>query len=115
MSTKDRILPIILVAIFAVGCLGMTFLLPWAEYGLLSGQSSMSEFGKQLATTLGLTGLIDAVSGFTASTFPDLKSDANAAYYVYGFFLGLALISAAIGINVIGREDSEEKTVLPLK
>ena len=114
MSTKDRLLPIVLVIIFATGCLGMTFFMPWAEYGLLT-QGTPSSFGAGLARTIGIDGVLASATNFVNSLFANLKDDPNAPYYVYGFFMALALISAAIGIAVIGREDAEEKTVLPVK
>jgi len=35
--------------------------------------------------------------------------------YAYSFFLALALVVASIGIVLIGREEAEEKTILPVK
>lgn len=115
MSARERFLPIVLVLIFAAGCLGMTFMMPWAEYGLLTPSIPGSDFGAQLAKTLHLNELLAPAIGFVNSNFSYLKDDSNAPYYVYGFFMAMALVSAAIGIAVIGREDAEEKTVLPLK
>ncbi|MBX9877065.1 MAG: hypothetical protein K2Y22_01280 [Candidatus Obscuribacterales bacterium] len=115
MSARDRFLPIVLVLIFAAGCLGMTFMMPWAEFGLLTPSIPGSDWGKQFADTLGISGLLQPAIAFVNNNFSYLKDDVNAPYYVYGFFMALALISAAIGIAVIGREDAEEKTVLPLK
>lgn len=40
---------------------------------------------------------------------------ANFPYYVYSVFLGLAMLAGAIAIQAVGREDSEEKTILPIK
>jgi hypothetical protein len=37
------------------------------------------------------------------------------AYVAYAVFLSLAMIFAAIAINAVGRWDSEEKTIIPLK
>ncbi|MBX9771129.1 MAG: hypothetical protein K2X29_07145, partial [Candidatus Obscuribacterales bacterium] len=101
--------------IFAAGCLGMTFMMPWAEYGLLTPSIPGSEFGADLAKTLHISDLLNPVIAFVNSNFSYLKDDVNAPYYVYGFFMAMALVSAAIGIAVIGREDAEEKTVLPMK
>lgn len=115
MSNRDRFLPIVLVIIFAAGCFGMTFMMPWAEYGLLTPSIPGSDFGKQLADTLHISDVLSPVIGFVNANFSYLKDDVNAPYYVYGFFMAMALVSAAIGIAVIGREDAEEKTVLPMK
>jgi hypothetical protein len=35
--------------------------------------------------------------------------------YAYSLVMGLAMVAAAIGIAAIGREEAEEKTVLPVK
>jgi hypothetical protein len=37
------------------------------------------------------------------------------SYVAYAVFLSLAMIFAAIAINAVGRWDSEEKTIIPLK
>jgi len=115
MSNRDRFLPIILVLIFAAGCLGMTFMMPWAELGLFTPSIPGSDFGLQLAKSLHISELLSPAIAFVNSNFSYLKDDVNAPYYVYGFFMAMALVSAAIGIAVIGRQDAEEKTVLPLK
>ncbi len=115
MTARDRFLPIILVLIFAAGCLGMTFMMPWAEYGLLTPSIPGSDFGAGLAKSLHISELLNPAIAFVNSNFSHLKDDVNAPYYVYGFFMAMALVSAAIGIAVIGREDAEEKTVLPMK
>jgi hypothetical protein len=39
----------------------------------------------------------------------------NFGDYAYCLFMGLAITIAAIAIVMIGREDAEEKTVLPVK
>ena len=37
------------------------------------------------------------------------------SYVAYAIFLSLAMIFAAIAINAVGRWDSEEKTIIPIK
>ena len=37
------------------------------------------------------------------------------SYVAYAVFLSLAMIFAAVAINAVGREDSEEKTIIPIK
>ncbi len=39
----------------------------------------------------------------------------NKAYTMWAVFLSLAMLCAAIALNAVGRYDSEEKTVLPVK
>ena len=43
------------------------------------------------------------------------KSTASLGDYGYILFMGVALTIAGIAIMIIGREDAEEKTVLPVK
>lgn len=37
------------------------------------------------------------------------------AYAMWSVFLALAMVFAAIGLNAVGRYESEEKTILPVK
>lgn len=116
MSARERLLPIVLVLVFAAGCLGMTFMMPWAEYGLFTPSVDVgSDWGRELAKSTGITSMLQPAMDFVNSNFSYLKGDINAPFYIYGVFMAMALVSAAIGIAVIGREDAEEKTVLPLK
>lgn len=39
----------------------------------------------------------------------------NFGDYAYSLFIGFALTLAAIAIILVGKEDAEEKTILPLK
>lgn len=89
----------ILMALFALGCLALTVFMPWSELGLP-------------AQFLGID--LAPLKGFMNS-LPGAKEPVTSSYYVYSLFLGLALTAAAIAINAIGREDSEEVTVLPIK
>jgi hypothetical protein len=116
MSARERFLPVVLVLVFAAGCLGMTFMMPWAEYGVFTPNVNVgSDWGRDLAKNLHITDMLQPAMSFVNSNFAYLQGDVNAPFYIYGFFMAMALISAAIGIAVIGREDAEEKTVLPLK
>ena len=95
-------LSVALVVLFAVVCLFFTGLMPLAELGWLNP-------GAQAAQAV--APIREAVAGFAG----ELQKDKNFQYYIYALFLGLALTAAAVAINVVGREDAEEKTVLPLK
>lgn len=44
-----------------------------------------------------------------------VQTDKNFCYYTYALFLGLSMFAASIAIQAIGRYDSEEKTILPVK
>jgi len=96
-------------------------ILPWAEIGgsnLPAGAHLppivVGPFSIDL-NSLGLNGLYDAVSNQLPMVVKKVENDPNYQYYVYSFFLGVAMIAAAIGLHLMGREESEEKTVLPVK
>ena len=114
---KEQGLSIILVCVFAMACLGMTFFMPWAELGFLTSPDPTGTWEPlmKFVNASGLSGLLQQASSFVAGILSGIKTDPNSSYYIYSLFLGLALIAAAVGINVVGREDSEEKTVLPQK
>ncbi len=86
----------IVVVIFALLTLGAAVFMPWAELGLPPGP-------------------LEPVRQSLMGMFSGVQNSPNFNFYVYSLFLGLALIAAAIAHNLIGREDSEEKTVLPVK
>jgi hypothetical protein len=90
-------LTIVLVVVFAALCFFLTTFMPWAELG-------MPEWGP-------FAGLREPLMNMMSH----LEGQKGAEYYIYAVMLGLAMICAAIAINVIGRLDAEEKTVLPLK
>ena len=97
-------LSVALIVLFGAACLFFSGLMPLAELGWLNANAPQ-EAAQSLAP------IREAVAGFAG----ELQKDKNFQYYIYGLFLGLAMTAAAIAINVIGREDAEEKTVLPLK
>jgi hypothetical protein len=97
-------LSVALIVLFGAACLLFTGLMPLAELGWLNANT-------QPGPPQSLEPIRAAVAGFAG----ELQKDANFQYYIYALFLGLAMTAAAIAINVIGREDAEEKTVLPLK
>jgi hypothetical protein len=96
---------------FGVGFLLLP-MLPWAELGLTSGPAQIGPFTISLSA---LDGLYKAAFDVLPERLKTLKDDPNYSFYVYSFILGLAMISASIGLNLVGREESEEKTILPVK
>ncbi len=116
---------IILLA-FAGAVVGISILMAWSELGFAG---NLPDWLADLTTRIGLH---DAISGFFNSLTPGMgndlltylkgkgvtvneKSTASLGDYGYILFMGLALTVAGIGIMIIGREDAEEKTVLPVK
>jgi len=116
---------IILLA-FAGAVVAVSVLMAWSELGFAG---TLPDWLTDLTTRLGLHGTI---SGFFNSLTPSLggdltkylqekgvsvnpKSTASLGDYGYILFMGVALTIAGIAIMIIGKEDAEEKTVLPVK
>ena len=108
-------LSIALVAVFALVSLSMTFFMPAAELGLINAADQIPQKARSAAESIGIMSLCQSAYDVVAPVLKGAPKDPNFKYYAYSLFLGLAMVAAAIGINVIGREDSEEKTVLPIK
>jgi hypothetical protein len=93
-------------------------LLPWAEIGLPTGAQLppivIGPFSIDL-NALHLNGLYDAANSQLPQLVKKVQNDPNYQFCVYSFFLGMAMIASAIGLHLVGREESEEKTVLPAK
>lgn len=110
---KD-ILIIVLAAITLIISLVMQ---PWAELGLkgdfpawlswLAGPLKLDKFFNEL----GNTEFAKSIQQFLSQQ----GAQANFGDYAYSLFLFAALIVAAIAIILIGREEAEEKLLLPLK
>jgi hypothetical protein len=121
----NKSLSLILIAIFGVGCLALTLFMPFTESGLIIAPEPNSVQAKQFAKCMpvdflaqvpGLAGLKDIGDSVAKMpAFAEMNKDPNAPYYLYAVFLGVAMMLASVAINVIGREDAEEKTVLPVK
>jgi hypothetical protein len=93
-----NLLPVVIVLAFSVMCLVMALLMPWAELGFPSPLPALSHLRESLATKL--------PGGSDPQVF---------VYYVYSLFLGLAMVCASVGLWLEGREESEERTILPVK
>jgi len=105
----------ILVLAFAGACFVLTWFMPLAELGLLNPLDKMPPEIKAWAESSGFISTAQSLHQSILGLVAGIQSDPNFQYYVYALFLGLAMTAAAIGINVVGREESEEKTVLPVK
>ena len=110
---------LVLVVAGALACLAFTGLMPWAELGMNAKFDNWPEWLRWLATNLNFS-LPDyaAVSDLSTQCTAHLKkagAETRFGDYAYALVMGLAMIGAAIGIGAIGREESEEKTILPVK
>ncbi len=116
----------IIILAFAGAVVAVSVLMAWSELGFAG---TLPDWLADLTNRIGLHGMI---SGFFNSLTPGLggdltkylqekgvsvnpKSTASLGDYGYILFMGVALVVAGIGIMIIGREDAEEKTVLPVK
>jgi hypothetical protein len=72
--------------------------------------------GRQLSEVMGYGGDLQAyVQGNPKATTPAEAPGELRAYQMWAVFFALALVLAALAIGLIGRLESEEKTVLPVK
>jgi hypothetical protein len=105
----------LVIIILALLCFGISIvMLPWSELGF------NGHFPPWLAWALDPIGIgmfFDHIPGGKA--IHDFLSQQGArdkfGDYAYALFMFAALIVAAVAIILIGREDVEEKTILPLK
>jgi hypothetical protein len=109
-----------LVVVGAIVCLAFTGLMPWAELGMNGSFDNWPLWLRWAAENTPLHSLPDyaSVSGLGADWTSYLHkngAESNLGDYAYSLVMGLAMIGAAIGIAAIGREEAEEKTVLPVK
>jgi hypothetical protein len=103
------------IFILALLCFGVSIImLPWSELGF-NGQ-----FPPWLACVLdpiGVAKMFGSIPyGHALQEFLTKQGARdNFGDYAYALFMFAALIMAAVAIVLIGREDAEEKTILPLK
>lgn len=115
----DKTINIVLVVAGALACLAFTGLMPWAELGMNGTLSNYPLWLRWVNTHLGVPlPSYDQVSGMATSWSQYLKgagAESHFGDYAYGLVAGVAMIASAIGIAAIGREEAEEKTVIPVK
>jgi hypothetical protein len=115
----------VLCALFAFLTIANTVMMPAAEllgwkitkHVPAPGDSPLLTLppAQHLADTLIKMG-DDACKAIWKKDFATLaKEDPNYQYYAYCLFLGLALIAAGVAIAVVGRLESEERTIIPQK
>ena len=108
----------VLIIVLAATCLMVSLVLqPWAELGFkgdfpawiswLTGWLGIDKFFNELGSCQFAKDIQEFLS--------QQGAQANFGEYAYCLFLFVALIVAAIAIILIGREESEEKLLLPVK
>jgi hypothetical protein len=92
------------------------FLLPWAELGF---NGAFPPWLLGVMQWLGVVALFDWLGkepfAIQIHEFLTKQGACNFGDYAYSLFLFAALVAAAVAIILIGREDSEEKLLLPAK
>jgi hypothetical protein len=118
---------LLIAGIAFVVVIGSVVFMPWAELGFglepdkvpawadgiiasplyqslhSTGQDAYDKLNKAITGT-------DKQQNGTATMTPLIAGN-----YTYAFAMSILLILASVGIMLIGREDSEEKTILPVK
>jgi heme exporter protein D len=110
----DDALKIVSTVILATSCLLISVvLLPWAELGF----SGKFPDWLNWAMTPHVTDFFYCIPGKEEFTkfLQNQGARANFGDYAYSLFMCLAITIAAVAIVIVGREDAEEKTVLPIK
>ncbi|CAN5196545.1 hypothetical protein BH11CYA1_BH11CYA1_27610 [soil metagenome] len=114
-----KTIDIVLVVVGAIACLALTGLMPWAELGMTGAHDAWPLWLRWINLNLGVPlPSYDPVAGLSTGWSEYLKKagvESSFGDYAYSLVMGFALIAAAIGIAAIGREEAEEKTVLPIK
>ncbi|MBA4027276.1 MAG: hypothetical protein C0473_03445 [Cyanobacteria bacterium DS3.002] len=114
-----KTIDIVLVVVGAVACLALTGLMPWAELGMTGAPDAWPLWLRWVNENLGLPlPNYDQVASLSTGWSEYLKkagAESRFGDYAYSLVMGLAMVAAAIGIAAIGREEAEEKTVLPVK
>jgi len=106
----------LLIILLAVVCVGVSLvLLPWAELGF-NGKfpawlSWLPSWVVEFFNELGKGTIASQIQEYLTNQ----GAQTNLGDYAYALFLFLALIAAAVAIILIGREESEEKLLLPVK
>jgi NADH:ubiquinone oxidoreductase subunit 6 (subunit J) len=118
----------VLIAVIAVVVfIGSVVFMPWAELGFGLDKKEVPGW----ATGIVASPLYQSLQSTGQDSYDKLnkaitKTDAQqngtatmtaliAGNYTYAFAMAILLILASVGIMLIGREDSEEKTILPVK
>ncbi|HEY9786166.1 MAG TPA: hypothetical protein V6D17_12235 [Candidatus Obscuribacterales bacterium] len=106
----------IVILLLAGVCVATSILMLWSEL------QYTGNFPDWIAWLMGPLGVSNLFNELKASLGDPLVKQLQAAGaqaqlgdYGYALFMFVALCAAAVAIMIIGKEDSEEKTILPLK
>jgi hypothetical protein len=106
---------LIVCAIAALVFVVSIVFMPWSELGFTGNFPTWLNW---LMQPLGVDKLFNEMLPIGNQIRDFLKNAGatkNFGDYAYSLFIGFALTAAAIAIILVGKEDAEEKTILPLK
>lgn len=106
----------IAILVLAAVCVSASVLMAWSELGYTG---KFPEWIAWLMQPLGISAQFNQLSDGPGKELTEFLTKAGAKSnfgdYGYALFMFVAMCAAAIAIMIIGREDSEEKTVIPAK
>ncbi|MBX9667521.1 MAG: hypothetical protein K2X93_07880 [Candidatus Obscuribacterales bacterium] len=108
---------VIIIGAALVCCMYCTFALPWAELNMdhtavphTLKLLHLEKFAEMLGSTYG------SQKSVHSSSLERKKAEGKHGEYVYSFYIGLAMVAAAIAIIAAGADEKEsEKLLLPQK
>ncbi len=115
----DKGINAVLVVVGAVVCLAFTGLMPWAELGMNGSLDNWPNWLRWVHTNVGLplpeyTNVANWATEWT-DYLKKMGAESRFGDYAYSLVMAIAMVAAAIGIAAVGREEAEEKLVLPVK
>jgi hypothetical protein len=123
MSSGAKLVLVGIVAI-VVAALSLT-LMPWAESGFGFDKAALPAWSQPIFENAPFTSLKplgdwaqNSLSGHVDKADESAKGQINpiaAGNYTYAMVMGLAMILAALAIIFVGKDDAEEKLILPVK
>jgi hypothetical protein len=125
----------IIIGILAIACLVLSVVFqPWAEMGFGTDPNELATDSLLAQPVHALAGWYSQFDGMAKSLQSDIKGKLDqeaiqtgakpdpdwgksviAGNYTYVYVMAFAMFASAVAIIVIGREDAEEKTVIPIK
>ncbi len=123
MANEAKLAVVAVVALVVVSLSLM--LMPWAESGFGFDKTSLPLWSQPIFENEPFTSLKPlgdwaqkSLSGHVDKEDENAKGQINpflAGDYTYAMVMGLAMILAALAIMFVGKEDAEEKLILPAK
>ncbi len=117
---------LVVVAIIGAAVVGVSLLLmPWAESGFGFDKAALPEWSQPIFENAPFTSLKplgdwaqQRLSGKVDKDDESAKGEINpiaAGNYTYAVAMGVAMILASLAIMFVGKDDAEEKLIIPVK